>query len=134
LHNLRDAGVIDKETHDKILKENPSRIPSYRIREQGKTGGPSGGNVRSPIKERTEAGAKLDIKDITKSLMQDAFTRAQITRKSIADRAFIDMAEKIGAAEKVASTRPAKFDLSDAETRKLGIDDEASYGVRWRRT
>lgn len=120
LKYAKDGGLISEENYAKMVGDNQSRIPGYRVDDEAsekvKGAGP-GKTAYSPVKQFF--GSDKKIEPILKSLLQESFLRIELANRNRANLALADLAQETGIGEKIAS-QPRPFELTDDELLKLG--------------
>ncbi len=95
LNYLKDSGVIDEKTYQKIKVANEDYIPLFRVFEEKKTGGlGSGLEARNPIKKIK--GSWRDIQDPLESIIKNTYLYINAAEKNAVGQSLIKLAEKEG--------------------------------------
>lgn len=99
---LLDAGVVSKETYEKMLDANKDYVPFFRVMDDGAMGGPwlgGGLSTKNPIK--AIKGSKRDIVDPLESVIKNTYTYIALAERNAVGQKFVEMANK--------STDPSAF-------------------------
>ncbi|MGE4446492.1 MAG: LPD38 domain-containing protein [Synergistaceae bacterium] len=95
LRQLLDAGIIDGDTYDKIIKENEFYIPFYRVRSDRSAKKAEGQHLgNTPKGVYRYRGASLPIYNPWDSILRQVFIYTALADKNKAINALVDMAEK----------------------------------------
>lgn len=140
LQYLKDSGMIDQKTYDKIKLLNEDYVPLYRIMDNEKKGGiGSGLQARSQIKKIK--GSWRDIQDPLESIIKNTHLYINAAEKNAVGQALVNLAEKTGGMGKYVEEIPTpihgtkgqykeiftKDELAQME--EIGIDPDASFTI-----
>ena len=123
---LRDSGIISPEQHDRWVEDNKAAVPGYRqddTQPRNVSGASRGMKSRNPVHEMM--GSELPTKPILKSIMQDHFTRTSLALRNQHNVAMTAITRELGISQ-AAEQRAIHVELTDAELRKIGADEDAA--------
>ena len=115
LSQLLDAGIIDKDSYDNIVKTNEFYIPFYRVRDDRaakKAEGQHLGNLPKGVYKYR--GASLPIYDPWDSILRQVFIYTALADKNKAIGALVDMADEWEGTGRFFSKVPAPLQVTKA--------------------
>jgi Large polyvalent protein associated domain 38/Glycosyl hydrolase 108 len=125
---LYHSGLISRDYYIRAIVENNARVPGYRVDEETPVsvgGSPFQGTGKTVFNSVHEfLGSDLKLKNIMESLYKDALLRTQLGDRNIANIGARNAALMIGQVTKVKGTQKITINLSPAEMKAQGLDED----------
>ncbi|HPD58085.1 MAG TPA: hypothetical protein PKW17_12645 [Smithellaceae bacterium] len=125
LNYLKDSGMIDEATYQKIKVLNEDYVPLYRVMEEGgkKPGVGAGLTARNPLKKIK--GSWRDIQDPLESVIKNTYLYIAAAEKNSVGRALVDLAEKTEGMGKFLEKIPKpmqEIKIKPEELQRMGLE------------